>query len=72
MVIQRECLAAVFAMKQFHHYLLGRSFTLMTDHAPLQWLSTQKIEGLLQRWALAMQEYTFDIVYRKWGRKHQC
>ena len=34
-VIQRECLAAVFGMKQFRHYLLGRSFTLMTDHAPL-------------------------------------
>ena len=64
-VIQRECLAAVFGMKQFRHYLLGRSFTLMTDHAPLQWLSAQKMEGLLQRWALAMQEYTFDIVYRK-------
>ena len=38
-VIQRECLAAVFGMKQFRHHLLGRSFTLMTDHAPLQWLN---------------------------------
>jgi len=35
-VTQRECLAAVFDMKQFCHYLLGRSFTLMTDHASLQ------------------------------------
>jgi len=64
-VIQRECLAAVFGMKQFCHYLLGRCFTLMMDHAPLQWLSAQKMEGLLQRWALALQEYTSDIVYRK-------
>ena len=38
-VIQRECLAAVFGMKQFRHHLLGCSFTLMTDHAPLQWLN---------------------------------
>ena len=60
-VIQKECLAIVFGMKQFRHYLLGRSFTLMTDHAPLQWLSAQKMQGLLSRWALAMQ----DIVYRK-------
>ena len=52
-------------MKQFRHYLLGQSFTLMTDHAPLQWLSVQKMLGLLSRWALAMQEYTIDIVYRK-------
>ena len=37
----------------------------MTDHSPLQWLSSQKMEGLLCRWALALQEYDFDIIYRK-------
>ena len=36
-VIQ-ECLAAVYATKQFRHYLFGRHFQLMTDHPPLQWL----------------------------------
>ena len=64
-VIQRECLAIVFALKQYRHYLLGRSFRLYTDHAPLQWLSEQKMEGMLCRWALAMQEFSFKIVYRK-------
>ena len=64
-VIQRECLAIVFALKQFRHYLLGRYFTLLTDHAPLQWLAGQKMEGLLARWALATQEYDFTISYRK-------
>ena len=64
-VIQRECLAAVYGMKQFRHYLLGRKFHLLTDHALLQWLSAQKMEGLLARWALAMQEYDFSIEYRK-------
>ncbi|KAL5516749.1 hypothetical protein EMCRGX_G002156 [Ephydatia muelleri] len=44
---------------------LGRPFQLMTDHAPLQWLAEQKSEGLLCRWALAVQEYDFSIVYRK-------
>ena len=28
----------------------------MTDHAPLQWLAVQKMEGL---------EFSFEIVYRK-------
>ena len=46
-VIQRECLALVYALKQFRHYLLGRPFQILIDHAPLQWLSAQKMEGLL-------------------------
>ena len=64
-VIQRECLAVVHALKQLRHYLLGRRFQIITDHAPLQWLSAQKMEGMLCRWALALQEYDFDIVHRK-------
>jgi len=63
--IQKECLAAVSALKQFRHYLLGCSFQLLTDHAPLQLLSAQKMEELLCRWASAMQEYSFQIVYLK-------
>ena len=62
-VIQRECLALVYALKQFRHYLLGRPFKILTDHAPLQWLSAQKMEGLLANWALAIQEYEFTIHY---------
>ena len=46
-MIQRECLAIVYALKQFRHYLLGRKFRLVTDHAPLQWLGSQKMEGML-------------------------
>ena len=64
-VIQRECLAVVYALKQFRHYLLGRDFKLLADHAPLQWLSAQKMEGMLCCWMLAMQEYDFRIVYCK-------
>ena len=63
-VIQKECLAVVFATKQFHHYLLGRPFKLFTDQQPLQWLSAQKMQGMLCRWALALQEYDFKIEYK--------
>ena len=52
-------------MKQLHHYLLACPFQLVTDHTPLQWFSVQKMEGLLCRWALAMEEYNFQIVYCK-------
>jgi len=46
-VIQKECLAIVFALKLFRQYVLGRPFELLIDHAPLHWLSSQQMEGLL-------------------------
>ena len=64
-VIQHECLALVYALKQFCHYLIGRSFNLITDHVPLQWLSAKKMEELLCHWFLALQEYDFQIKYCK-------
>ena len=52
--------ALVDALKQFRHYLLGRPFKILNDYAPLQWISAQKMEGLLARWALAIRvRYTF-------------
>jgi len=64
-VIQCEYLAIVFTLKQCRHYILGKRFKVDTDHAPLKWLSEQKMEGMLCCWALAMQEFSFKIVYRK-------
>jgi len=66
----KECLTIAYAMKQFCHYLLDRLFKLTTDHAPLQWLSAKKMEGLLCRWALRLQKYAFSIVYQK-GSQNQ-
>ncbi|KFD64072.1 hypothetical protein M514_12590 [Trichuris suis] len=63
--IETECLALMFAIKQFRHYLIGRHFTVWTDHCPLQWLSSQKMEGRLARWAIALQEFHFTIKYKK-------
>ena len=62
-VILKECLAIGFALRQLRDFLSGRPFELMADHAPLQWLSSQKVEGLLCRWALAMKEFDFTIKY---------
>ena len=33
----REALAIVYSVNQFRPYLLGRKFTIVTDHKPLIW-----------------------------------
>ncbi|KHJ39848.1 hypothetical protein D918_10120 [Trichuris suis] len=63
-VIEKECLAIVFATKKFRHFLLGSKFRVLTDHAPLQWLAAQKMEGRLTRWAVMLQEFDMVIAYR--------
>ena len=63
-VIQKESLAIAFALKQFRHYQLSWLFKLVTDHAPLQWLSTQKMEGMLCPWQMvAVNVLEVPILY---------
>jgi hypothetical protein len=53
-------------VKQFHTYLYGIQFVVITDHIALSWLNhTPPQNGRLARWAMYLQEYQFDVVYRK-------
>ena len=71
-VTKKELLAAVTFVQQFRHYLLGRKFTLRTDHAALQWLvNFRNPDGLLARWLEILGEFQFEIVHRP-GRLHQA
>jgi hypothetical protein len=51
--------------------LLGKEFTIVTDHSALQWLNKHRGDNAyLLKWSLALQEYyPFDIKWRP-GRKH--
>eukprot|EP00731_Ephydatia_muelleri_P038567 Em0809g3a len=64
-VIQARVFGCSLRNKAVQTLSLGRSFQLWTDHKPLQWLSEQRMEGMLCRWALALQEYIFTVEYRK-------
>ena len=61
-VIERDCLALVFAVKKFHLYLYSRDFVLQTDHQPLSYIQRSKAEiSRVMRWALALQPYRYRI-----------
>ncbi|MEM7070058.1 MAG: reverse transcriptase family protein [Pseudomonadota bacterium] len=69
--IEWEALAVVWSIKTLRHYLLGRHFVVVTDHAPLRWLmSPNHMSQRLTKWSLALQEYDFEIQYRS-GKLNQ-
>ena len=68
--VEKEALALVFAVKHFREYLWGKKFYAIVDHAPLRYLLNHKEpSSRLMRWALLLQEYNFEILYRP-GKKH--
>jgi hypothetical protein len=69
-ISELECLAVVWAVKLFRPHLYGRKFVIVTDHVALKWLMTCKEPaGRLHRWALTLQEFDFEVVYRP-GREN--
>ena len=69
--IEREALSLIFGVRKFHKYLYGRKFTLITDHKPLTTILNPKSSiptlaaARMQRWALILSAYTYDIEYRR-------
>ena len=75
--IEREALGIIFAVRRFHQYLYGRSFTLVTDHRPLCRIfgSKEAIPPLaaakMQRWALILSANQYNIECVS-GKLNQC
>jgi len=62
---EKELLAIVHALKIWRIYLEGHKFTVITDHAALEYLPTQaKLNRRQARWAELLQNYDFEIRYR--------
>lgn len=68
--VEKECLGIVSALKHFAVYLLGRHFTVITDHRALRYLHQMKnANSRLTRWALAVQPYSFTVLHKP-GLQH--
>lgn len=68
--LDKEGLAIIFGVKRFHQYIVGRHFTILSDHKPLQHLF-QQTSGIptlasarIQRWALILGAYRYSIQYK--------
>ena len=69
-VTRRELLAIVVFLREFRNYLLGKPFTIRTDHGSLTWLlHFKEPQGQLARWIEYIYQFKFVIVHRE-GRKH--
>ena len=70
-VSEKECLAVLEGIKNNKVYLSHSKFTVVTDHKALVWLHKIKdTNAKLGRWALQLQNYTFDVIYRE-GKNNQ-
>ena len=61
-----EMLAVCYAIEQFRPYLVGRKFTLVTDHRPLLYLMQMKNPNARHfRWIMKLQDLEFSISHRQ-------
>lgn len=59
---EQECLAVVWAVEKYRPYLEDRRFHLKTDNRALTWLKSMvNSNAKLTRWAMLLQQYTFDV-----------
>jgi hypothetical protein len=69
-ITELECLAVIWAVKHFHHYLHGQRFTVITDHAALRYLmNIPNPVGKLGRWLMILNGYDLEIINRP-GKQH--
>ena len=61
-IIEKECLAVMWGIRYFKMYLVGKRFTLQTDHKPLKYLKDAAYQNdHVFRWAMAVQEYSSRV-----------
>ena len=63
--VEKECLAIKLTIQAFRVYLLGKPFSILSDHHALEWLARLKMDNArLTQWSLPLQPYNVTVTYR--------
>ena len=69
-ITEKEMGAVVFGVREFRHYLIGRPFTIYTDHSALTYLlNLKEPTGKLARWVMFLSQFDYNIKHRR-GKIH--
>lgn len=65
--MEKECLAVVYALKHFRHYIWDKPVKLFTDHKALEYLMNgdPPDRGRLSRWYTLIREFDLEILHAK-------
>ena len=67
---ERECLAMIFSVKKFRHYLLMNPMVFFVDHIAIKYLINKlDLSGRVARWILLLSEFDYTIEFKP-RKKH--
>ena len=65
-IIEKACLAVVFASQKLRHYMLVHTTRLVAKIDPLKYLlSKEALTGRLDKWVMVLSEFDIQYVERK-------
>ena len=72
-ITEQELLAVVFFVQYYRQYLLGRRFSVRSDHQALVWLFSMKEPiSKIARWIEILAPFDFCIEYRPGSKQSHC
>ncbi len=64
-ITKQECLAMVFSVKKFRHYLLMNPIMFFVDHMALRYIVNKPdLSGQLARWVLLLTKFDYIVKYK--------
>jgi hypothetical protein len=66
-ITEKETLASIWAMERLEYFLIGKKFTLITDHKAVEMIK-KKLEfgsNRNRRWFERFERFNFDVEYRR-------